>query len=56
MADLVFMLLLVVFFTLAGLFVIACDKIIGPDEVALAEGRTDAPAPTPAPLPETLAA
>ena len=37
MQDLIYMVVLVVFFALAGLFVVACDRIIGPDEDALAE-------------------
>jgi hypothetical protein len=42
MQDIVFMIVLVVFFVLAGLFVVACDRIIGPDDEALAEtNRTD---------------
>jgi hypothetical protein len=51
MQDLVFMAVLVVFFVLAGLFVVACDRIIGPDADALAESNRGAPAP--APVPET---
>jgi hypothetical protein len=47
MEDLAFMAVLVVFFVLAGLFVVACDRIIGPDDVALAEGERGAPAPQP---------
>ena len=43
MQDLVFMLVLVVFFVLAGLFVVVCDRIIGPDEEALAEANRGAP-------------
>jgi hypothetical protein len=53
MQDFVFMAVLVVFFVLAGLFVKACDRIIGPDDEALAEGSRGAPAPTPAPAPQT---
>ena len=58
MQDFVFMAVLVVFFVLAGLFVMACDRIIGPDDEALAESSRGAPAPTPAPQPgdEKLAA
>jgi len=48
MQDLVFMVVLVVFFVLAGLFVVACDRIIGPDEAALADANRGAPAPIPA--------
>jgi hypothetical protein len=47
MQDLVYMAVLVVFFVLAGLFVVACDRIIGPDEEALADANRGAPAPTP---------
>ena len=36
MADIGYVLLMVGFVVLAGLFVIGCDKLIGPDEVALA--------------------
>jgi hypothetical protein len=54
MQDVVFMLVLVVFFALAGLFVLACDRIIGPDEAALAEGARGAPEPEP--VSERLAA
>jgi hypothetical protein len=45
MQDLVYMAVLVVFFTMAGLFVVACDRIIGRDEDALAEGAHGAPEP-----------
>jgi hypothetical protein len=37
MQDVVFMIVLVVFFVLAGLFVVGCDRIIGPDDEALSE-------------------
>jgi hypothetical protein len=47
MQDVVFMAVLIVFFVLAGLFVVACDRIIGPDEEALAEGAPVAPSPEP---------
>jgi hypothetical protein len=53
MQDVVFMLVLVVFFALAGLR-LACDRIIGPDEAALAEGARGAPEPEP--VSERLAA
>jgi hypothetical protein len=33
--DLVYLALLFAFFSLAGLLVVACDRIIGPDEKAL---------------------
>jgi hypothetical protein len=54
MQDVVFMVVLVVFFVLAGLFVVACDRIIGRDEEALAEGAHGVP--DPAPVEERLAA
>ena len=47
MADLIYVAMLIAFFVIAGLFVVACDKIIGPDDVALREGLTGAPAPEP---------
>jgi len=47
MQDVVYMAVLVVFFVLAGLFVLACDRIIGPDEAALAEANRGAPASAP---------
>ena len=47
MADLFYLLLLVGFFALAGLFVRACERIIGPDEQA---------SPQPLDEPESLAA
>ncbi|MCW3037659.1 MAG: hypothetical protein JWM17_2971 [Actinobacteria bacterium] len=37
MQDLAYMALLIVFFVLAVAFVHACDRIIGPDDLALAE-------------------
>jgi hypothetical protein len=49
MQDLIFMLALVGFFLLTGLFVIGCDRIIGSDEAALAEDQRGAPAPEPQP-------
>jgi hypothetical protein len=45
MQDVVYLVVLVVFFGLAGLFVVACDRIIGPDETALADGSQSAPEP-----------
>jgi hypothetical protein len=47
MADLIFISVLLAFFAVAGLFVVACDKIIGPDDVALREGLTGLPTPEP---------
>jgi len=47
MQDVVFMLVLLGFFILAGLFVLACDRIIGPDEEAVQEGERGAPEPEP---------
>lgn len=43
MQDVLFLVVLVAFFGLAGLFVVACNRIIGPDEEALAEGLRGAP-------------
>ena len=45
--------ILIAFFALAGLFVIACDKLIGSDEEALAAGGEDQ---EPVDVPEELAA
>ena len=45
MADLIYLAALFAFFGIAALFVFACDKIIGPDDVALNEGLTTAPTP-----------
>jgi len=47
MADLIYVSMLIAFFAVAGLFVVACDKIIGPDEEALREGLTGVPSPEP---------
>ena len=47
MQDVVFMVVLVAFFALASLFVVACDRIIGKDADALAEGARGAPEPQP---------
>jgi hypothetical protein len=46
--DFFYVLGLIVFFAVAGLFVLACDHIIGPDEAALTEGARGAPEPAPA--------
>ena len=51
--DVVFVAIMIAFFALAALFVIACDKIIGSDEEALALGDEEV---APAPEPERLAA
>jgi hypothetical protein len=47
---------LFVFFAIAALFVVACDKIIGSDEEALAEAERGAPTPPPEALEEKVAA
>jgi hypothetical protein len=49
--DVTFVVIMVAFFALAALFVIACDKIIGSDEEALAAGAEE-----PAAEPERVAA
>jgi hypothetical protein len=54
MADLIFIGIIVVFFLIAALFVKACDRIIGPDEEALAQRGTETT--TPEPTDRTLAA
>jgi len=51
--DFTFVVIMVAFFALAALFVIACDKIIGSDEEALAASEDDL---APEPEPEQLAA
>jgi hypothetical protein len=50
MQDVVYVAALFVFFAVAALFVVACDKIIGSDEAALAEAERGAPTTPPAPL------
>jgi hypothetical protein len=45
MQDLVYVASFVAFFVLAGLFVFACDKLIGSDEAALAQGQPNSPEP-----------
>jgi hypothetical protein len=48
MADVGYVLLMIGFVVLAALFVIGCDKIIGPDDVAIGGERDedrDEPAP-----------
>jgi hypothetical protein len=47
MADLIYVAMLIAFFGVAALFVVACDKIIGPDDEALREGLTGVPSPEP---------
>ena len=49
--DVTFVVIMVAFFALADLFVIACDKIIGSDEEALAAGAEEL-----TPEPERVAA
>jgi hypothetical protein len=44
--DLSYVAILVGFFLLSMLFVVACEKIIGPDEAALAEGPAGASEPS----------
>jgi hypothetical protein len=51
--DVINVAILIAFFALAALFVIACDKLIGSDEEALALGGED---PEPIEVPEELAA
>jgi hypothetical protein len=48
-ADLVFVLVILAFFALAYVFVKACDRIIGSDEDAFAEGSATKQEPTEAP-------
>lgn len=47
MADVGYVLLMIGFVVLAALFTIGCDKIIGPDDVAMGgeDDRDDDPAP-----------
>ncbi len=52
MADVGYLALMVAFAVLAITFTIGCDKIIGPDEPALADAARDVePAGEPAPQP-----
>jgi len=44
--DVTYLAIIIAFFALAALFVVACDRLIGSDEEALGE-LDDAPAPTP---------
>jgi hypothetical protein len=55
MQDVIYVLVFIAFFAIAALFVVGCDKIIGSDEEALAEGATGG-APEPEPADERLAA
>jgi hypothetical protein len=43
--DVTFVAILVAFFVLSVLFVLACDRIIGPDEAALGEPQASEPEP-----------
>jgi hypothetical protein len=43
MLDVVYLLILLAVFVVLGLFVVACDRIIGPDEEALAESAPPTP-------------
>ncbi len=43
MADLIYVASLFAFFAIAALFVVGCDRIIGPDEAALREGLSSVP-------------
>jgi hypothetical protein len=45
--DVTYVAILIAFFAVAALFVIACDKIIGPDEVALRLGEPATGEPEP---------
>jgi hypothetical protein len=45
MADLIYLAVLFAFFGVAALFVMGCDRIIGPDEAALREGLSTVPTP-----------
>jgi len=51
--DVVYVAVLFAFFALAALFVVGCDRIIGPDEVELADA---APSGDPEPESQELAA
>lgn len=53
MADLIYIAVIIAFFALAALFVVACDRIIGADDSAVTGTR--APAPEPEPLEEAAA-
>jgi hypothetical protein len=47
MQDVIYVLVLFAFFGLGALFVVACDRIIGSDEEALAQGIAGAAAAEP---------
>ncbi len=51
--DVVYVAVLFAFFALAALFVVGCDRIIGPDELELGDA---APGGEPAPIDEEMAA
>jgi hypothetical protein len=44
-ADLIFVAVIVAFFAIAGLFVVACDRIIGVEDSTVTGTREPAPAP-----------
>jgi hypothetical protein len=47
MNDIAYLGIILAFFVLAALFVVACDRIIGPDEDALAVRSAAEPEPEP---------
>jgi hypothetical protein len=49
MQDAIYILVLFAFFGLAGLFVVGCDRIIGSDADALAQGLSGTSAAEPSP-------
>jgi len=52
--DLLYVAVMVAFVIIAALFVVGCDRIIGPDDVALEDhGRAE---PEPGPQPDLVAA
>ncbi len=54
--DVTYVVILVAFFVLSVLFVFGCDKIIGPDDIALDQPATGEPEPEPRPEDERQAA
>jgi hypothetical protein len=48
MQDLIYVAVMVAFFAIAGLFVIACDKLIGSDAAALEQSQPAGGEPAPA--------